>query len=268
MPFSDYDEFMFIFNGHFSNSVPSIPYNRGMKFGETVFTSFLLRNGKVIGLESHKNRLKKSLKLLYPELEIPSNTFEFLKKLPQIGVYKVRVNFFADLYKNLVLSLVELAELENHFFNKNENLKVITKIHHLETNLNLSKLKYTNYALTNLMSENNNDVLKMNEKKEVFELSTSNILFLKNEKFILPKGNYLKGIGLDYFIEFVGSDHVHERRVQYSEIKEMNGALSLNAVRFLREILSIDNIDMKNNNLFSLREKFKDFLIKKEKNIC
>ena len=47
---------------------PSLTMNRGLLFGENIFTSFSSWNGEIFSLNEHFNRLSQSIDFLYPNL--------------------------------------------------------------------------------------------------------------------------------------------------------------------------------------------------------
>ena len=47
---------------------PSLTMNRGLLFGENIFTSFSSWNGEIFSFSEHFNRLSQSINFLYPKL--------------------------------------------------------------------------------------------------------------------------------------------------------------------------------------------------------
>lgn len=235
---------MYLFNGKLTEEPPQIPLNRSTYFGESFFTSFLVKDKKVFNLDAHFQRLQESLNLFYPQIK-SVNKEEILQKLrmyiPVKGNFKVRLTFFTDLKVTQLYELIEFTNLSN---NIEAPLKTVSKKLSQSnerdcTNIKLGQYSWENFYLSKLPGY---DIMRISDDDQILDLTKSNILFLQGNEFVLPLANVLQGTTLNIFKEFQ-EKKIIEREIYYDEISEFDGAFSLNAVRLLRPIRKIDDLE-------------------------
>jgi branched-chain amino acid aminotransferase len=187
----------------------SIPYlsaqNRAFKFGDGLFESIRIIDGKAVNLDIHYKRLISGMQAL--EIERPVIfSIDYLKNLLQILIAKnkitqggrARLTVYREadgnyLPTNSACSFVlEVHPYENNKFTLNEKpLKVdifdeirkpYNKISAFKTS---SSLLYIMAAL-HAKKENLDDVLLLNDKGNIIESSTSNVFIVGNGVLYTP----------------------------------------------------------------------------------
>ena len=183
--------------------------NRGLKFGDGIFETILIKKNKPILLDEHLKRLEKSSKILNINLKINLTT---LKKLINDGIRKlalkndqlgsVRVNYSRGNNKGRKLkinSTLETNELDNlwlEFFHIKPNFSsigvFISQIEKRNEFSLISKCKTFSYnQAIQVLSEANaksfDDSLLLNTSGELCCGSTFNLLIKRNNHWITPR---------------------------------------------------------------------------------
>ena len=183
--------------------------NRGLKFGDGIFETILIRKNKPILLDEHLKRLEKSSKLLNINLKINTIT---LKKLINDGIRKlalkneqfgsVRINYSRGNNKGRTLkinSTLEANELDNlwlEFFHIKPNFSPIKVFISQKEKRNefslISKCKTFSYnQAIQVLSEANkkcfDDSILLNTSGELCCGSTFNLLIKRNNRWITPR---------------------------------------------------------------------------------
>lgn len=181
-------------------------HNRGLAYGDSVFETIRVINGKIIFWEDHYFRLMASMRIM--RMEIPSDfSPEFLENeiLTLIGenglksdpvrirftVYRKTGGFYTP--QNLEIDyLISVQKLPNPFylFSKEPYEIELFKDHYINSGL-LSTIKSNNKAINVLGSifanENGyHNCLLLNEKKMVVEALNGNIFLVKDNVIITP----------------------------------------------------------------------------------
>ncbi len=259
---------MYIFNGKFSNELPQIPLNRSTYFGESFFTSFLVKNSFVLNVNAHLLRLQSSLDLFYPNLEKidKDNVLNLLKRhIPKEGSFKVRITCFTNFEMNELNSLIEISALNK---NNPSPIKAITKKFGHYDELDCTNIKLGQYAWENfyLRSNPHYDILRLSEDDSIRDLTKSNIIFFNGQEFVLPLANVLQGSSLKMFKELQGQKII-ERVVYYDELAEFEAAYSINAVRLIQSISQIDEIKFSIKDSDEFIKTFKKYVDKVSKEL-
>lgn len=199
--------------------------NRGFAYGDAVFETIRVVNGKIMFWEAHYFRLMSSMRIM--RMEIPA-TFspEFLeeeiRKLiseNDLNEAPVRVKFtvyrqeggFYSPSVNDIEYLMAVEELEDPFYLLNENFYEVElfKDHFINSGL-LSTLKTNNRAINVLGSiyarENDyNNCLLLNENKSVVEALNGNVFLVKDNVLKTPplSDGCLKGVLRSKIIDIV-----------------------------------------------------------------
>jgi len=224
--------------------------NRGFKFGDALFETIKIVNGKVIFWEDHYFRLMASMRML--RMKIPMGFTlenlekEILKTIPSDitnSTFRSRMSVFrkdGGLYTpetNEVDFLIETSELG---VQKKDNYRIdLFKDFYNYSGL-LSTLKTNNKMLSTVASiyanENalDNCVL-LNERKGVVEVTNGNIFVVKGSVIKTPAitEGCLKGILRKKIIEIVESnDHftIEETAISPFEIQKADEVFITNAI--------------------------------------
>jgi len=252
---------MYIFNGSFSKSLPIVPINRATYYGESFFTSFVVQDKSVCGIDAHFHRLQSSLNLFYPELE-KINQQEIINLLrehvPEKGRFKVRLTCFTNFEIDTRYDLIEIKKVE---VLDTCGLKLISKKFGNYSEIDLKNLKLGQYAWENLYLKNNPgfDILRLSDDDLVHDLTKSNVLFFDGTNFVAPLANVLQGTSLKLFREFHKKKFI-QREIYYDEICEFESVFSINAVRLLQIVTQIDGKKFANKNSDKYIRTFREYV--------
>jgi branched-subunit amino acid aminotransferase/4-amino-4-deoxychorismate lyase len=189
-----------------SNTGPSIMAgNRGYTYGDGLFESLRIMNGKVLNLEQHFTRLIEGSKVL--KMRFPSfYTSEFFEKHIQELIELSQINeggrvrlsidrlgggtYLPD--TNEVSYFIEVYPLENNLFGLNaKGLEVDLYQDMKKTKTSLSNYKTKNgiiYVLAAISAKEKglDDMLLINEKGQILESSHSNVFVVSNGVLYTP----------------------------------------------------------------------------------
>ena len=181
---------------------------RGFNFGDGLFETIRVFNGKSIYLDAHFNRIFSGLEVLKIKQNYSFNLNSLERYINELLLYKnikyggkVKVYIFRaglGTYKpetNQMSFVIEAMDLEQNKYvlNKkgflvdiyNEYQKTVNQLSFFKTS---NSLLYVLAAVT--ASENNlDDLFIVNEKSEIIESSNSNVFFLKEDVLLTPPLN-------------------------------------------------------------------------------
>lgn len=224
--------------------------NRAFKYGDAVFETIKVVNGKVIFIEDHYFRLMASMRML--RMKIPMKfTLEFLqeeilkttKSISESGSFRARLNVYRQdggLYKpksNDVDYLIEVSSVEH-------KEKSVYKIDLFKDFYNysglLSTVKTTNRMLNTLSAifaeENDLDnCVLLNERKGVVEVTNGNIFVIKGNAIKTPSltEGCIKGVVRKKVIEILekNTDYtIEETVISPFEIQKADEVFITNAI--------------------------------------
>ncbi len=183
--------------------------NRGLKFGDGIFETILIKQNKPILFDEHLKRLEKSSKILNINLKINKLT---LKKLINEGIRKlslkndqfasVRINYSRGSNEDRTLrinSTVDSKDLDNlwlEFYRIKPNFNpisvYISQIERRNEFSLISKCKTFSYnqaiqVLTEANEKSFDDSILLNTSGELCCGSTFNLLIKRNNKWITPR---------------------------------------------------------------------------------
>jgi len=176
--------------------------NRALKYGDSVFETLKINEGKVLFLEDHYFRLMASLHLLRMEAPMHFNLEFFEQEIlntvhanaivkqarVRITVYRKKGGFYAP-KSNEIAYIVEASALELQ--NKEHYVLELYKDYYINSGL-LSTIK-TNNRIINVLgsifaSENDFDnCILLNEKKHIVEALNGNIFLVQGNHIKTPK---------------------------------------------------------------------------------
>jgi branched-subunit amino acid aminotransferase/4-amino-4-deoxychorismate lyase len=189
-----------------SNNGPSIMAgNRGYTYGDGLFESIRIMNGKVLNFENHFNRLVEGAKVL--KMRIPSfYTVDFfmghmeelisLSKITEGGRIRLSIDrlgggtYLPDM--NEVSYFIEVYPIENNLFGLNaKGLEVDLFQDIKKTKTILSNYKTKNgiiYVLAAIAGKEKglDDMLLVNDKGQILESSHSNVFVVSNGVLYTP----------------------------------------------------------------------------------
>jgi branched-chain amino acid aminotransferase len=197
---------MINFNGAIvSEDANILVQNRGFLYGDAVFETVKIVNGKILFLEDHYFRLMSSMRVV--RMEIPMDfTMEYLEEQililvknnnvesssrARITVYRNDGGYYLP-QNNTVSFLIHAIQLENtaYFFSEGEYEVDLYKDFYITKQL-LSSIKTTNRLInvTGSIYANENGLdncILLNDAKNVVEALQGNIFMLKDNRLITP----------------------------------------------------------------------------------
>jgi len=240
------------FNGALiaENEVQLSTQNRAFKYGDAIFETIKVVNGKIVFLEDHYFRLMASMRML--RMKIPMEfTLEFLqeeiikvvKELPESSMYRIRLTIYrkdGGLYTpvtNDIDYIIEGGPLE---YTDKEVYKIdVFKDFYNYSGL-LSTVKTTNRMLNTLAAvfaeENDLDnCILLNERKGVVEAINGNIFIVKGNVVKTPAltEGCIKGIVRKKVIDIVEKhpDYtIEETAISPFEIQKADEVFITNAI--------------------------------------
>ncbi|MFT4830519.1 MAG: branched-chain amino acid aminotransferase [Psychroserpens sp.] len=200
--------------------------NRGLKYGDGLFETIRVVNGKIFFWEDHYLRLMASMRIM--RMEIPMNfTMEFLEEQLMNTVVsnglknaptRVRLSVFRNnggYYlpeTNEISYIIEVGELDSPFFliQKQDYVVELFKDFYVNPDM-LSTLKSNNKAINvvgSIYAKENGyqNCLLLNNQKQVVEALNGNLFLVKENTIKTPpkKDGCLNGIIRKKLIEIVG----------------------------------------------------------------
>lgn len=224
--------------------------NRAFKYGDAIFETIKVANGKVVFLEDHYFRLMASMRML--RMKIPMKfTLEFLqeeitkvvKELPEASMYRIRLTVFrkdGGLYTpvtNEIDYIIEGSPLE-HTDKKVYKVDVFKDFYNYSGLL--STVKTTNRMLNTLAAvfaeENDLDnCILLNERKGVVEAINGNLFIVKGNVVKTPAltEGCIKGIVRKKVIDIIEKhpDYtIEETAISPFEIQKADEVFITNAI--------------------------------------
>ncbi|SFJ82712.1 aminotransferase class IV [Myroides guanonis] len=211
----------------------SIETNRGFLYGDAVFETIKVLDGKVLFLEDHYFRLMSSMRIL--RMEIPMNfTMEFFEKeikksisienINSSTAYRVRFTVYRDsegyyLPKEQSIGYVVTSERllnEMYVFNEGTYEVELFRDFYITKHL-LSTLKTTNklvQVVGSIFAKENGfeNCLVLNDEKNVIEALQSNLFVVKGNQIKTPpvSDGCVKGVMRKQIIELIANNKDYE----------------------------------------------------------
>lgn len=240
------------FNGTLisDNEVQISTKNRAFKYGDAIFETIKVLNGKVVFIEDHYFRLMASMRML--RMKIPMKfTLEYLqeeilkvvKELPESSTYRVRLTVFrkdGGLYEPLTNEIDYIIEGTPLVHTEKEVYRMdVYKDFYNYSGL-LSTIKTTNRMLNTLAAvfakENDLDnCILLNERKGVVETINGNIFIVKGSTIKTPAltEGCIKGIIRKKVIEIIEKHPeytIEETTISPFEIQKADEVFITNAI--------------------------------------
>ncbi|MCK0145539.1 aminotransferase class IV [Arenibacter sp. F26102] len=235
--------------------------NRGLRYGDALFESIRVVNGKIFFWEDHYLRLMASMRIL--RMEIPMNfTMEFLEEQIMAAVKanallekpaRVRFTVFRNnggLYlpqTNDVSYIIETSVLDSPFYTLNNETYEVELFKDFYVNPDmLSTLKTSNKAINVVGSiyaaENGyQNCLLLNNEKKVVEALNGNLFLVKDQLIKTPslKDGCLNGIVRKKLIGILGAldnYNFEEAFISPFELQKADELFITNAIRGIQPI--------------------------------
>ena len=224
--------------------------NRGLKFGDGVFETILIKQNKPVLFDEHINRLKKSSEILNINLKIDK---KFLKQLVHEGISKlsiknneigsVRINYSRGINKDRSLKFISALQtnfLDNlwlEFYQIKHNVSPISVyISQTETRNEfslISKCKTFSYnqaiqAISEANQKSFDDCILLNTSGELCCGSSFNILIQRNNRWITPRkeSGCLEGIMINKALKL----QIVKEELIFPEFKDDDIVVAINSL--------------------------------------
>ncbi|CAL2091884.1 aminotransferase class IV [Tenacibaculum sp. 190524A05c] len=229
--------------------------NRAFKYGDGIFETIKLQNGKIVFLEDHYFRLMASMRML--RMKIPMKfTLEFfeeeIKKTTAAfnsNLLRIRINVYrkdGGLYTPLTNDVDYIIEVKEITSNVKEVYKLdLYKDFYNYSGL-LSTVKTTNRMLNTLAAiyaeENDlNNCVLLNERKGVVEVTNGNIFIVKGNTIKTPAltEGCIKGITRKKVIEIIEKHPdftIEETSISPFELQKSDEVFITNAIVGLQPV--------------------------------
>lgn len=196
---------MINFNGTISSEDNLLTNNRGLLYGDSVFETVKILDGKILFVEDHYFRLMASMRIV--RMEIPMNfTMEYFENQilslakaenlekssrARVTVYRKEGGLYLPKDRN-VSFLISVSELENTVYSiEKENYEVELYKDFIVTKHLLSTIKSSNRLINvtgSIFADENgyDNCLLINDDKNVIEALNGNLFMLMGNKLITP----------------------------------------------------------------------------------
>lgn len=196
---------MINFNGTISLEDNLLTNNRGLLYGDSVFETVKILDGKILFVEDHYFRLMASMRIV--RMEIPMNfTMEYFEEQilslakaeniekssrARMTIFRKEGGFYLPKDRN-VSFLVSVSELENAVYSvEKDNYEVELYKDFIVTKHLLSTIKSSNRLINvtgSIFAEENgyDNCLLINDDKNVIEALNGNLFMLMGNKLITP----------------------------------------------------------------------------------
>ena len=216
------------------NSFNNVKYDH-LWGSKGVFTTVRVfgKSPRYIFLKDHLSQLNKSLKKINIKFILTEK--KLFKLIPnQLNIKKfdhllriaVKQNLISiSLRPRLTPSANFQCQLVN-YQRVNARLKNLhyKKILSLQKNINMQKKEILFYS-----------------KKNILEGSTTNIIIIKNNQMIVPKGNYYKGITMNYFLKKFKNKYIF-KSITFSELMSADEIILVGSGKGVVKVSSIPQI--------------------------
>ncbi len=240
--------------------------NRGLKFGDGIFETILIKDNKPVLFEAHLNRLERSGKLLNFNLKLNKL---FLEKLIYEGINKlslknnqygsVRINYSRGFNRDRSLRIKSILKTKNidnlwlEFYQIKLNFSPISVCISQTEKINeyslISKCKTFSYnqAIKVLSEADQNsfdDAILLNTSGELCCGSTFNLLIKRNHKWITPRkeSGCFEGIMVDRALKL----KIVEEKLILPEFQVDDIIVAINSLS-CRQINKVNDLNLKSN---------------------
>lgn len=234
----------YLAQGRLTNNPPLVKANSSaFLYGESAFTSFIVQNMKVTGLDFHKKRILRAAKAFW-DVDAEAlwlEAFEALKavsgKLKTVlgqKNFKARLTIYKD---EVVQSYWSFEEYESA-----QNTKKVETLNweRPQSSFNFKSADYAKiFSLLRL--SDCDDFLKTGANEEIYELTTSNILLSKKGALFTPpvNSNVLEGTQIALLKSLSGFS-VEEKKLYLKDVYDADFVLGSNAVKQFFVISQLD----------------------------
>ncbi len=216
------------------NSFNNVKYDH-LWGSKGVFTTVRVfgKSPRYIFLKDHLSQLNKSLKKLNIKFILTEK--KLFKLIPnQLNIKKFDHLLRIAVKQNLIsISLRPRLTPSNNF--------QCQLVNYQRTNAKVKNLHYKKI----LSLQKNIDMQKKEilfySKKNILEGSTTNLIMIKNNQMIVPKGNYYKGITMNYFLKKFKNKYIF-KLINFSELMSADEIVLVGSGKGVVKVSSIPQI--------------------------
>ncbi len=219
-----------------------------------VFTTMWIfdKPPKILFFKDHINNLIKSAKAY--SIKKSSLKLVILKLLKKNLDYKKKYNHLLRIALNKNILSISLRQRVKP--NSNFNLKLV-KLKRQKPEFKNLKYKEIIKHLSKLDSSKSDIGLCSNNK--IYETGTSNILFVKNNRFYSPINKFYKGITYKFFISKI--KNITQKDILVTSLHKYDEIILIGSGKGVASVRTIDQINWKRKNLKSFNKLLKYFKI-------
>ena len=244
--------------------------DRGLRFGDGIFETILIKKNKPILLNEHLERFEKTINLLkYRNILESVNIIHIIKQgIKKLGLDNeeygsIRINYSRGINIGRSLKINEKSNLSNigtlwiEFYFININFSPISTLISQTEKRNehslLSKCKIFSYgqsiqALLEANNKNFDDSLILNTSNELCCGTTFNLILKRNDKWTTPskRSGCLPGIMINQLLKlkFVEEDIIEPKFFEDDILIAIN-SLSCRQIKSVNQIKFVNNFDPK-----------------------
>ncbi|MGI8892130.1 MAG: aminotransferase class IV [Bacteroidia bacterium] len=238
--------------------------NRSFLYGDGLFESIRIANGKILFLADHLERLKSGMKLLHLNITKDFNVEYFTEKINQLAIKnnsgdssRIKLNVFRNeggLYAptddNISFTISINKNDENKYILNTAGL-FIELFTEIKKNVNVfSSFKTCNsliYVLAGIWKNKNSldDCLLLNESDRLCEGLSSNVFLVKNNHFFTPEisEGCIKGVMRGKIIELLQAQGISfsEEKLEIKDLMNAEEVFLTNASTGIRWVGAFRN---------------------------
>ena len=233
--------------------------NRGFRYGDALFETMKVVNGKILLAQYHFERLFAGLNLIkigipnsFSQEKITSEVTRLCKRNNCEELARIRLTVFrsdGDLYEsdNFLQYLIECWPLSDSVNQLNDNGLIIDIFPDARKSCdkfsNLKSANYLLYVMAALYTKENklNDCLLLNVHERICDASIANVFWIKNEIIYTPPlgEGCVAGVMRRYLIEQI--KNVRERLCEVNDLENADEIFLTNAIKGIRWVSQFNN---------------------------
>ena len=261
----------FIFNGKICKAPLSVvgADNRGLRYGDGLFETMKLKNGRLLFEDEHFARLWNGMKVLQFEIPKHFTADSLLQEITQLAkknghenIVRVRLNVFrgdGGLYDatnhspNYIIQTWALPETNGEW---NSNGLVLGIYREVKKSCDiLCNLKHNNYlpyilAALNAKKEKWNDAIILNTNERICDTTIANIFVIKNEMISTPalSEGCVAGVLRKYLVKELESKQfqVKQSQIDIEELLSADEIFLTNSIYNIRWVKQIGDREFTN----------------------
>ncbi len=259
--------------------------NRGLRYGDGVFETIKLKNGKLILAEEHFERLWKGMEMLqfnigkiFTKAKLIEEVTQLAKKNNLItarirltiirgngGIYDVKNHM-----PNYIIEAIELPEGNGELNSNGLQLCIYNAAKkNIDSFSNLKTNNYLPYFMGALFAKENhcNDALIVNAEGNICDTTIANIFYIKDEAIFTPalSQGCVAGVMRKWLIEKIQSlgFAVNETTITKEDLLGADEVFLSNSIYNIRWVGSLEETSYTNNSIY----KIVDQLLRKENEV-